>query len=250
MNHQTLSHVTLQTLANCRTAANQAVAAYRWGSHRLVGAVNRTLEHSVYPRTARLAPLATRRLDGVRGNVSDVVVKGIDQFAERTGQAIELGSSAAATQVHNVARLAAKVENDIVASGLQAAARLTLPGAKVALVVSGKVADGATALANAAGARPVRKATKAAKAARKSAGATVGQTAGKTAGQTASKTVRQNATKVQRQVAPVARRARSAVAVASQRVARAAKKAVAPAAKAAPVQRAGRAVKKAASATA
>lgn len=246
MNQQTLSHVTLQTLTNCRTAANQAVAAYRLGSHRLVGALNRTLEHSVYPRTARLAPQATRRLDGVRGNVSDVVVKGIDQFAERTGQAIELGSSAAATQVHNVARLAAEVENDIVASGLQAAARLTLPGAKVALVVSGKVADGATALANAAGARPVRKATKAAKAARKSAGATVGQTAGSTA----SKTVRQTATKVQRQAAPVARRARSAVAVASQRVARAAKKAVAPAAKAAPVQRAGRAVKKAASATA
>lgn len=234
MNNQTLSHVTLQTLTNCRTAANQAVAAYRLGSHRLVGALNRTLEHSVYPRTARLAPQATRRLDGVRGNVSDVVVKGIDQFAERTGQVIELGSSAAATQVHNVARLAAGVDNDIVASGLQAAARLTLPGAKVALVVSGKVADGATALANAAGARPVRKAAKAAR---------------KTASSTVSKTVRQTATKVQRQAAPAARRAGSAVAVASQRVARAAKKAVAPAAKAAPVQRAGRAVKKAASAS-
>ena len=161
MNNQTLSHVTLQTLTNCRTAANQAVAACRLGSHRLVGALNRTLEHSVYPRTARLAPHATRRLDGVRGNVSAVVVKGIDQFAVRTGKVIELGSSAAATQVHNVARLAAGVDNDIVASGLQAAARLTLPGAKVALVVSGKVADGATALANAAGARPVRKAAKA-----------------------------------------------------------------------------------------
>jgi hypothetical protein len=44
-----------------------------------------------------------------------------------------------------------------VANGLQTASRLTLPGAKVALIVSSKIAQGANALANAAGARPLRR---------------------------------------------------------------------------------------------
>ena len=67
MTTPTLSHLTLQTLDNYRTAANQAVVAYRLGSRRLVSVVNATLENSVYPRTAKLAPVATRRMDGVRG---------------------------------------------------------------------------------------------------------------------------------------------------------------------------------------
>jgi hypothetical protein len=47
-----------------------------------------------------------------------------------------------------------------VADGLQTVARLTMPGAKVALAISGKVAAGATALADAAGARPLRRAAR------------------------------------------------------------------------------------------
>jgi hypothetical protein len=216
MTTPTLSHLTLQTLDNYRTAANQAVVAYRLGSHRLVDVVNATLENSVYPRTAKLAPQATRRIDGVRGNVSDVVVKGIDQVAERTGQAIAMSSTAAAAQVKKAARFAAGIDNNLVASGLQTAVRLSMPGAKVALAVSGRVAKGANALAGAAGARPVRK------AARKSTAKTV--------------------TKAKRQAAPVARRAKKAVEVTTQRVARATK------VKAAPVKaglrRAPRAAKK------
>jgi len=212
MTTPTLSHLTLQTLDNYRTAANHAVVAYRLGSHRLVDVVNATLENSVYPRTAKLAPQATRRIDGVRGNVSDVVVKGIDQVAERTGQAIAMSSTAAAAQVKKAARFAAGIDNNLVASGLQTAVRMSMPGAKVALAVSGRVAEGANALAGAAGARPVRKST--------------------------AKTV----TKAKRQAAPVARRAKKAVEVTTQRVARATK------AKAAPVKaglrRAPRAAKK------
>ena len=220
MTTQTLSHLTLQTLDNYRTAANQAVVAYRLGSHALVNVVNATLENSVYPRTAKLAPQATRRIDGVRGNMSDAVVKGIDQVAERTEQAIAMGSSAAASQVKKVARFAAGIDNDIVAGGLQAAVRLTMPGAKVALAVSGKVVEGASALAGAAGARPVRKA------------------------------VRKAAAPVKRQAAPVARRAKKAVAVTSQRVARAVKAVKTVKTPAAPVARAKRAAKKAVSARA
>jgi len=226
MTTQTLSHLTLQTVDNYRTAANQAVVAYRLGSHRLVKVLNAALENSVYPRTARLAPKTTRRMDGVRGNVSEVVVKGIDQVAERTEQAIEMSATAAAAQITKVARFAAGVDNDIVAGGLQAAARLSLPGAKVALAVSGKVAEGAGALADAAGARPVRQADR--KVARKVA-----------------RKARVQAKPVQRQAAPVARRAKRAVDVAVKQVARkarVAKASVAP--MAAPVRRAKRAAKK------
>ena len=231
----TLSHLTLQTLDNYRTAASQAVVAYRLGSRRLVNVVNATLENSVYPRTARLAPVATRRMDGVRGNVSDVVVKGIDQVAERTEQAIEMGTAAAATQVKKAARFAANIDNNLVASGLQTAVRLSMPGAKVALAVSGKVAEGASALAGAAGARTVRKAVRktTVKAGRKNAAKSVG------------KAVRQVAAQAQREATPVVRRAKKAVTGTSKQVTRAARVVKA---KAAPVQaavrRAPRAVKK------
>jgi len=242
MTTPTLSNLTLQTLDNYRTAANQAVVAYRLGSHRLVNVVNATLENSVYTRTAKLAPQTTRRIDGVRGNVSDVVVKGIDQVAERTGQAIEMGSTAAAAQVKKAARFAAGIDNDLVASGLQTAVRLSMPGAKVALAVSGKVAEGAHALAGAAGARPVRK------AARKSPAKAVSKSATKTASKTA-KAVHEVAGKAQRQTTPVVRRAKKAVAVTTQRAKPAVTRAVRVAkAKAAPVQaavrRAPRAAKK------
>jgi hypothetical protein len=160
MNTQTLSRVTLQTLENYRTAATQAVVAYRMGSHRLVGAVNGALENAVYPRTAKLAPRATERLNGVRGNVSDVVVKGIDQVAQSTEKAIDFGADAAVAQVTKVADFAAGIDNAVVSGSLQTAVRLTMPGAKVALVVSGKVADGAQALAQAAAGKPVKAAVR------------------------------------------------------------------------------------------
>ena len=186
MNTPTLSGVTLQTLQNYSSAATQAVTAYRLGSHRLVNAINGALTNSVYPRTAKLAPRVTTTLDGVRGNVSDVVVKGIDQMAQRSEQAIELGSTTAAAQLDKVARLAAGIDNALVANGLQAAARLALPGAQVALAVSGKLAEGATALADAAGARPVKTA------------------------------VRKAATAVQRKSKPVVRQAKAAVKTATR----------------------------------
>jgi uncharacterized phage infection (PIP) family protein YhgE len=209
MTNPSLSRVTLQSLENYRTAATQAVVATRLGGHRLVGAVNGALKNSVYPRTAKLAPRATDRMNQVRGNVSEVVVKGIDQVAAGAEKAIELSSSTAAAQVNKVARFAAGVNNQIVANGLQAAARLTMPGAKAALAVSSQVAKGATALADAAGARPVRNA------------------------------VRKAAAGSSRKLAPVARNAKATVKTAGRRVA---KKMQAPVAHA---QRAARTAKKA-----
>jgi hypothetical protein len=156
MRAQYLSHVTLETLENYRTAAARGVVACRWGGRRLVGAVNGALEHSVYPRTAKVAPRVTEFMNGVRGDVTQIVIKGLDQSAARATTAIEFGAKAAGTQVNKLARFAARLDNPVVADGLQTVARLTMPGAKVALAISDKLAAGANALADAAGARPVR----------------------------------------------------------------------------------------------
>ena len=156
MTTQYLSHVTLETLENYRTAAARSVVACRSGGRRLIGAVNGALEQRVYPRTAKVAPRVTEFMNGVRGDVTQIVIKGLDQTAARAETAIEFGAKAAGTQVNKLARYAARVDNPVVADGLQTVARLTMPGAKVALAISGKVAAGAIALADAAGARPVR----------------------------------------------------------------------------------------------
>ena len=165
MTTQYLSHVTLETLENYRDAATQGVLAYRSGSRRLIGAVNGALERRVYPRTAKLAPRATEFMNDLRGNVTQIVIKGLEQSAERAATAIEFGAQTAGTQVNKLARYAAKIDNQAVANGLQTVARLTMPGAKVALAISGKVAAGAMALADAAGARPMRSAARKATAA-------------------------------------------------------------------------------------
>ena len=193
MTLQTLSTVTLQTLDNYRHAASRAVVAYHLGGKRLLGLVNGTLESRVYPRTAKIAPRATERLNEVRGNVSKTLVKGADQVAQRTEQAIVFSSDAAATQVSKIADFAAGIDNSLLANGLQAAARLTMPAAQVALAVSSKVAQGANALADAAGARPVR--SMARKAQKVAAGA-------------------------KRRAAPVARKAQATVKTATKRAAK------------------------------
>jgi hypothetical protein len=165
MTNQYLSHVTLETLENYRTAAARSVVACRSGGRRLIGAVNGALEQRVYPRTAKVAPRVTEFMNEVRGNVTQIVIKGLDQTAARAETAIEFGAKAAGTQVNKLARYAARVDSPVVADGLQTVARLTMPGAKVALAISGKVAAGAIALADAAGARPVRSAARKAVAA-------------------------------------------------------------------------------------
>jgi len=210
MTTQTLSRVTLQTLENYRTAATQAVVAYRLGSHRLVGVVNGALENNLYPRTAKLAPGATERMNEVRGNVSDIVIKGIDQMAERTEKAIDLGADTAAAQVAKVADFAAGIDNEMVVNGLQTAVRLSMPGAKLALVVSGKVAERAEALVEAAGGKPVKKAMRRAGAVAK------------------------------RKTAPVARKAKATVKTVAKRT----RKAVVEVVEAPKVQRVRRAAKK------
>jgi hypothetical protein len=153
-NHS-ISSLTLASLANYRSAATQAVGAYRLGGHRLVKAVNAAIDTNVAPQAAKFAPRAADRLQTMRGNVSQIVVKGIDQVALRTERAIEVSADSAAAQVAKVVDMAGRIDNPMVANGLQTAARFSLPGAKLALVVSSKVAQGATKLYDAAGGQPV-----------------------------------------------------------------------------------------------
>ena len=160
MNTQSLSRITMETMANYRTAAAQVVAASGAGSRRLVNAVDGALQSQVLPRTVKLAPVAGERLDGLRGNVNRIVVQGIDQAVERSEQAIAVSSDFAVAQVTRLADLMADVDNKMLAGGLNAAARITLPAAQLALVVSSKIAEGATQLADVAGARPVQAAVK------------------------------------------------------------------------------------------
>lgn len=164
MSTQTLSRITMETMANYRAAATQVVAASGAGSRRLVKVVDGAVQAQVVPAAARLAPVAGERLDTVRDSVSRLVEQGIEQMVGAAEATIARSSDFATGQVARWSDRAADVRNPIVAEGLHTAARLSLPAAKVALLVSGKVAEGASQLADKAGAHPVKKAVRQTKA--------------------------------------------------------------------------------------
>jgi len=166
MKTQTLSNVTLQTIENYRNAATLAVDAYRVGSHRLINAVNEGLDKNLYSRTEKVAPQLTNTLSQFRGGLSDIIVKGVDGVSTGTEKAIEVSSSTATKGVTKVAEFAAGIDNRVAASGIEAVARFSLPGAQAALAVSAKVAEGADALSRVAG---VKKAARVVRTAKKKA---------------------------------------------------------------------------------
>ncbi len=171
MKTQTLSNVTLQTIENYRNAATLAVDAYRAGSHRLIEAVNMGLEKNIYSRTSKVAPQLTNTLTQFRSGLSDIIVKGVDGVSTGTEKAIEVSSSTAVKGVTQVADFAAGIDNAMVVNGLEAAVRFSLPGAKAALAVSAKVAEGADALSRVAAGKTGKtgKAARAVKTVKKSA---------------------------------------------------------------------------------
>lgn len=152
MSVQTLSSITLETIENYRNAAIFAVDAYRAGSLRLIDAVNGGID-TVYSRTGKVAPQLTKTVAQLRGDLSDVIVKGVGEVASRTDKAIEVSSETAVAGVTKVAKFTSGIDNPIVVNGLEAAIRLSMPGAQVARTVSAKVAERADALARAAGGR-------------------------------------------------------------------------------------------------
>ena len=159
MTQQTLSTVTLATIENYRHAASLAVMAYRTGSNRLIDAVNTRIETKVYSRTEKVAPQLTAKLSQVRTGLTDIMVKGIDSVSTGSDKAIEASSTTAAQGVAKVAKFAAGIDNRVVANGIDAVVRLSMPGAQVAKTLSAKVVEGADTLSRVAAgkqAKPVR----------------------------------------------------------------------------------------------
>ncbi len=83
-------------------------------------------------------------------NYRSAAVKGLDAVSAGTERAIVMSANSLSSQVKRIAKLANGVDNRVVARGLQAAARISLPGAKVALTLSERVAAGADKLAQVA----------------------------------------------------------------------------------------------------
>ncbi|MBL0087246.1 MAG: hypothetical protein IPP87_22675 [Ideonella sp.] len=210
MKTESLRSVTLATIENYRAAANQATRAYRLGSRRLITAVNAGLEKNIDTRTAKLVPQVVDAMVGLRGRMSDAMFKGIDQVSTRTEQVVDLGTDGVVRQVSKVADFADGVANPTLANGLQTAARLSLPVAKMGLTVSGKLVDGAKALSNAAkGEGVVKRATRASTKASTEVVDMVSDVAAK-AGKTATRATRQVKGQVKAQTAKVVSQAKAA----------------------------------------
>lgn len=226
MTQAKLQTVTLKTFANYRHAAERAVRAYRAGGHRLIAVVQKGVDQAAVRGAEPYVPALAAAIRRAGDNMGQLAVRSVDALSAGTERAIELGSAGVNTQVKRVAELVGGVDNAIVANGLKAAVRVSLPGAQVALALSERIAAGADKLA-AAAAGP-RSAVAKAAAPRKAGGAP--------------KTTRRAAAPVK--AAP--RRAKAAASKAVAPVQRAARKPVAkPVVKAAakPVRRASRAAK-------
>ena len=157
MNTSSLRAVTLQTVANYAQAAERAVLAYRVGGHRLIAAMQRGVDLAAQNGPARLAT-ALRRAGG---NVGGLAGKGLDSVSSRTERAIEISSTGMSRQLRRVADLAEGVDIPVLSTSLQAAARISLPGAQAALALSERVVAGAGKLpgspvAQAGAKRPAR----------------------------------------------------------------------------------------------
>lgn len=156
MRKPTLTHVSLNTVEQCRSAATQVVKAYRLGGHRVIGQV-KTGNQRVKALTALAA-------------------KGVDQVADRSEQLIAIGAKTTSAQISRASKFAGRIEHPVLATGLQTASRLSLPSALAVLAVAGKAAAGAESLVKAVEpkraarkARPARAARPAPKAAAKPA---------------------------------------------------------------------------------
>ena len=204
MTQVSLSTVTLKTVANYRSAAEQAVGAYRVGGHRLIAAAQHGVDLAAKRGAEPYVPGLAAALRRAGDNVGSYAVKGVDAVSAGTERAIVMSANGVSTQVKRVAKLANGVDNRVVARSLQAAARISLPGAKVALTLSERVVAGADKLAQvAAGPRKAKAKAKAkAKSKTKAAGAKVKAApkravAAKPASRIIAKAVRDTATEIE-----------------------------------------------------
>ncbi len=226
MTQATLSTVTLKTVANYRHAAERAVGAYRTGGHRLIAVMQKGVDQAAKRGAEPYVPGLADALRRAGDNMGSFAVKGLDAVSNGTERVIVIGSNGVSAQVKRVANLAGEVDNRLVATGLKAAARISLPSAQVALALSERVAAGADKLATAAAGTPSAKARTKTKA----AATRVRRVAAKPAGRVLSKAVRDTATEVKattKAVRKVTRRnAKATVSQVEQAVAKPARRAL------------------------
>ena len=168
MSHTSLRTVTLETVANYSHAAERAVGAYRAGGHRLIAVMQRSVDRAAARGADRVAPRLAAAIRRVSERVGSFAGKGLDAVSTNYERAIELSKAGITSQVKRVADLADGIDNRAVVTGLQAAVKLSLPGAQVALTVSERVAAGAdTVYGTVAGKQPAKALRRAAKPVKK-----------------------------------------------------------------------------------
>jgi hypothetical protein len=157
MTQASLRTVTLKTVANYHHAAEHAVGAYRLGGHRLIAVMRQSVDIAARRGAERFAPRLAAAIQRAGDSVGSLVVKGIDAVSHGTTRVLTIGTDGVRSQVERVAVMAGGVDYPVVVSGLQAAARFSLPGAQAALALSERVAAGAAKLETvAAGPRSTR----------------------------------------------------------------------------------------------
>jgi hypothetical protein len=147
-----LRTVTLKTVANYRHAAERTLGASRRTGERLIAVMRDGVERAARVGAEPYAPALAAALCRAGDNLGNLADQGLAAVSERTSRVIAAGADGVVTQVERVADLVDGVDNKVVATGLQAAVRVSMPGAHVALAVSERVASGADKLADVAGA--------------------------------------------------------------------------------------------------
>ncbi len=172
MSEATLRAMTQETVDNYRQVAEHAINAYRAGGHRLLGLMSRNVERVTQRGAERLAPRLAAAVRRTSDKMAVAAAKGIDAVSARSEQVVEAGSTGVGQQLGRVADFVEGLEIRYLAGGLQAAARVSLTGARAALSLSETLMaraqrfTGATAEAPKRAARraPARRAAKPARA--------------------------------------------------------------------------------------
>ncbi|WP_395700285.1 hypothetical protein [Aquabacterium sp.] len=155
MSETTLRTVTLETVANYRQAAEHTISAYRASGHRLLGLMSRNVERATQRGAERVAPRLAAALRRTSSKVTVAAARGIDAVSARSERALDLGGDGISQGLGRVADIVEGIENRYLAGGLQAAARISLTGARAALGLSRTLLAGADKLSTAA-AGPVK----------------------------------------------------------------------------------------------
>lgn len=160
MSQASLRTVTLETVANYSRAAERAIRAYRAGGHRLIALMQRSVDRAATRGAERVAPRVAEAICRASDRVGTIAGQGLDAIGAGTERAIELGKAGVTARLLRVAEFAATVDNRALAGGLQAAAKLSLPGAQAARAMSERVAASADTMYGALSGRRTAKPVK------------------------------------------------------------------------------------------